>query len=131
MALEHAEGDERVEEVVDAPGVKLELSCDCLGAMGRGRQVGEESEFNGAEERLGTPERQAELQDRFRCDVFVHADTVRDDPSDSLSTSSARGSDERAERGARHLEFLHAAGVRLVGMPSFAEASRGGERGNE
>ena len=50
--LEHVERDERVEEVVNAAGVELEVSCDGLGAARSRSEVGEEPQLDRAQERL-------------------------------------------------------------------------------
>ena len=51
---------------------------------------GPEPDLDSAQEGLGPPERQAELQDRFRGDVVIHARSMRDVPSDSLRTEAIR-----------------------------------------
>ena len=89
-AFEHAEGDERVEEVVNPPGMEVERRGKGLGVERSGGEVGEEPDLDSAQEGLGPPERQAELQDRFWGDVVVHARSMRDVPSDSLRTEAIR-----------------------------------------
>jgi hypothetical protein len=63
LALEHAEGDERIEEVVCAARMQLERAGEPLSARRAFCELREEAELDGAQKRLRAPEPEAELKD--------------------------------------------------------------------
>jgi hypothetical protein len=76
VAPEQAEGHEGVEEVTGAARVQAQ-------APGQGRQVqrpagqlGEDAQFHGAEQGLGAPEAEAELQDVVGAQLVAHANLL-------------------------------------------------------
>lgn len=85
--LEKSEGHEGVEEIGGGPGVESESGLQVLEVAGLLRQLGEDSEFDGAEERFGGPEAEADLQNLFGRGVS-HANP-------SVERVSARGNPTR------------------------------------
>ncbi len=65
VAVEHAERDERVEEVARGARVKAEAVAERRGVERPAGQFGEEAEFDRAQQGLRTPEAEAELHDPF------------------------------------------------------------------
>jgi hypothetical protein len=65
FALQHAERDQRIEEVAGGARVQAESFDQDFGSPGPSPELGEQAEFDRAEERLRSPEGEAELQDRI------------------------------------------------------------------
>jgi predicted metal-dependent hydrolase len=63
LAREEAERDERVEEVTRAALVQAQPAAECVEGLRAVRELGEHAHFDGAQQRLGRPERQAGLED--------------------------------------------------------------------
>ena len=89
VADEHAERDERVEEVPRAPRVEAEPTTERLAVERALRELGEDAELDGAEEGLRAPEGAAEVDDTIGRKVAHGA------PLTSRGISLAIGSSSR------------------------------------
>jgi hypothetical protein len=63
VAIEKAEGDQRVEEVADAAGVHADFGTELSAGHRSTGQPGEHTEFDGGQENLGRPERESGRED--------------------------------------------------------------------
>ena len=73
VSLQHAQGDERIQEISRAARVQHKTFGQRLGVEGTLSKLGEQAEFDRTQERLGAPESEAELQDpvRSRGGIYV------------------------------------------------------------
>ena len=74
-ALDEFQGDERVEKIPGATGMKAEATGERLEVLGVFRQLGEEFHLDGTQQSLGGPEGETGSEDVFGigCGVVGHA----------------------------------------------------------
>lgn len=86
QALQEAEGDQGVQKVTTRAWLQAEAALERLQVLGTPRQLGENADFHGAEQRLRGPEAKADLEDVLWGGVIA---PVR------CSLSSGRASEKR------------------------------------
>ena len=77
LALEHAQGDQRVEEIARAALVKVEPGPDVLQRQRPLGQLREQAQLHRTEQRLGAPVPEAQLHDRIGRNFLSHQEPPR------------------------------------------------------
>jgi hypothetical protein len=71
VAIEELERHQRVQKISPASRVQLQFICQLLPDQWTTRQFREDAELDGRQKNLRTPESQAQLHQRFWCDLGV------------------------------------------------------------
>src|SRR4029079_19112854 len=99
IALQHAERHQRIEEVADAARMQLEAALQLRRVCGFLGELGEDAKLDRAQERLGTPEAETELQDVFMRGNGLshgHGSSLCEDPIRDRGSAERKGENGRA-----------------------------------